>query len=362
MKTSEQKKHQVLVVDDELNMRTVISQMVAFAGYECLVAANAEQAIGLMRENPVDVMITDIVMPGMDGIQLASEAKEQFDVDVIVVTGYTKDYTFDQIAERGARDFIAKPIRTSELIIRLKRVIKEREVLRARDQAELALKASEHQLRSLTRRLKEVEEELRKEIARELHDRVGQNLSALNLNLTLMKSHMPGALKQKIDPILNDSMSLVSETAEHIRDVMSRLRPVGLDDYGLASAVNWYGDRFVRRTGIQVVVQSKEYDQRLTLAVETELFRIVQEALTNIAKHAQAKNVVVSIKKMENRIRLSISDDGIGFDLNAISPSVHNTGWGLISMRERANSLGGKFKVISEPGNGTMVVTEVTRD
>ena len=350
------------MVDDEKNMRTVISQMVGFAGYECLVAASGEQAIRVMRENPVDVLITDIVMPGMDGIRLAQEARKKFDVEVIVVTGYTKEYSFEQLAGHGARDFIAKPIRTNELIIRLKRVIREREILRERNIAEKALVDRERQLRSLTGRLKEVEEDLRKEIARELHDRVGQNLSALNLNLTLLNTYLTEEVKKKAWAILGDSMSLVSETAEHIRDVMAKLRPVGLDDYGLASAIKWYVERFVARTGIRVEIHAEEYEKRLPLSKETELFRITQEALTNISKHAEAQNVVVSIKSMGSRIRLSISDNGRGFDLNQEYPSQENTGWGLISMRERVNTLGGKFKVISEPGNGTMVVAEINRN
>lgn len=362
MTSSEQKKYRVLVVDDEKDVRTVLSQMVEYSGFDCLVASSGEQALKILEKYPVDVVITDIVMPGMGGIQLTREATQKFDVDAIVVTGHTRDYTFEQITGNGARDFITKPIRTNELITRLKRVIKERETARERDRAEKALIMSEHQLRSLTSRLKEVEEEMRKWIARELHDCVGQNLSALNLNLSLLNSHIPDEMVKKTGPIFDDSMRLLSETAEHIRDVMARLRPVGLDDYGLASAINGYVERFVKRTGIHVDVQAEEYEKRLPLDTETQLFRITQEALTNILKHAEAQKVTVSIKPMDNRVRLTISDNGIGFDTDSSGQTTDHSGWGLISMKERANSLNGKFKVISEPGDGTIIVVEVNHD
>ena len=361
MTTLVPKNYRILVVDDEKNMRTILSQMVVSAGYECLVAANGEDAIHIMRDNPVDVVITDIVMPGMDGIALTREVRKDFESDVIAVTGYTKDYSYEQIIGHGAKDFITKPIRTNELIVRLKRVLKEREIRKERDRAEKALITSERQLRALAGRLKEVEEDLRREIARELHDRVGQNLSALNLNLTLMQTYLSTKRLKRTESILDDSIGLLTETTAHIRDVMAQLRPAGLDEFGLASAVHWYVNRFFKRTGPLVDIQDGDYLERLPLSVETELFRITQEALTNILKHAAANQVIVSIKVMGDRLRLSISDDGKGFNMTPGHSSSDCTGWGLISMRERANSINGKFKMISEPGNGTMVVVEVDR-
>jgi len=350
-----------LVVDDERSMRQVIYQMLQYAGYDCLIAANGSSALELMRDNPIDVVITDIVMPGINGIELTQRIKKEFNADVIVITGYAKDYSFGQIIEKGASDFIKKPIRANELIVRLKRVLRERAVLEDRNRAEKALIASESQLRALATRMKEMEEDLRKELARELHDRVGQNLTALSINLNVLKNYLSCESIGKTKRILDESMELVVETAEHIRDVMARLRPVGLDDYGLVAAINWYGERFSARTGMVVKIHVEGYTNRLPISLETGFFRIAQEAFTNIAKHAQANNVIVTLKDFDGRVRFTIFDDGKGFDANIIHIPGKDTGWGIVSMKERARALNGIFRVNSEPGKGTTVLVEVER-
>ncbi len=340
----------------------VVSQIMAEIGFQCLSASSGEEALAILTETPVDVMITDVAMTGMDGIELAAEAKRRFDVDSIVITGHTREYTFDKIIAAGAKDFIAKPFHNHEFIVRLKRVIRERELLADRNRAETALKNSESRLRALTVRLKEVEEDLRKAIARELHDRVGQNLSALNLNLSLLQGYLPDGMAKKTKRVMDDSIRLLGETTEHIRDVMARLRPVGIEEYGLAAAINWCVRRFSDRTGIKVETDLDGYVNRLPLPCETELFRIAQEAFTNILKHAQAKSVTISLRPVGDRLRLVIADDGRGFDTRDLQISADpHAGWGLVSMKERVYGLNGKFKVVSEPGKGTIVVVEVNR-
>jgi signal transduction histidine kinase len=359
MRASELHNYRILVVDDEKNLREVVSQMVRYAGFDCVAAQNGDGALDILQNVPVDVMVTDIVMPGMDGIELTLRTKKEFNVGVIVMTGYAKDYSFEQIIEKGADDFIEKPIRANELIIRLKRLIREREILDERNCAEAMLRDSENQLRALAVRLQEVEEEMRKEIARELHDRMGQNLTALNLNLNIIKNYLSDESLKKTEPILSDSMKLVVEATEHVRDVMAMLRPVGLDDYGLVSAMRWYGKCFSARTGIPVYVVADENYERLPVSMETELFRIAQEAFNNILKHAHANRVEVSYTRNKERIRFVIADNGEGFDPGAVSDGSEKIGWGLLLMKERARAVQGKLFVDSRPGKGTAVEVEV---
>ncbi len=365
MESSGIKDYRILVVDDKRNMRDVISQILRYAGYDCKAVTSGEEALAHMRDHRVDVLITDIVMPGIDGMELTRRVKKEFNADVMIMTGYAKNYSFEEIIEKGASDFIEKPIRANELIIRLRRILKERSVLEDWNRTQAALVESENRLRALSSRLKETEENLRKELARELHDTVGQNLTALNLNLNVLKNFLPRAAVEKSDGILEDSMKLVVETTNHVRDVMARLRPVGLDDYGLVSALNWYGKRFSSRTGIPVKIHDNGNIKRLKPSLETELFRIAQEALTNIAKHADANNVDIFLTHHKGSVKLVISDNGKGFDMESVSSELahiadRKTGWGLISMKERTHAIEGKLRIDSTPGKGTSVEIEVT--
>jgi len=224
-----------------------------------------------------------------------------------------------------------------------------------------ALDDQRDQLRALTARLQEVEETERRRLARELHDRLGQNLGALSINLSIIQSQLPAEAAPMVGTRLTDSLTLVADTVEHVRDVMSELRPPVLDDYGLLAALHWYAERFSQRTTIATVVQETESTPRLSLTVETTLFRIAQEALTNVSKHACAKQATVTLESVGDRARLTIADDGVGFDPAHLTARAAPCGWGMITMRERAEAVGGQMRVESAPGKGTRVVIEVGR-
>jgi two-component system sensor histidine kinase DegS len=140
---------------------------------------------------------------------------------------------------------------------------------------------------------------------------------------------------------------------------MAMLRPVGLDDYGLVSAMRWYSKRFSVRTGIPVEVLANENYERLALSIETELFRIAQEAFNNIIKHAKATQVKVIYTRNKKKIRFAISDNGKGFDSDAIFNEPQKIGWGLLLMKERARAIHGKLFVDSQPGKGTTITVDM---
>jgi two-component system sensor histidine kinase UhpB len=141
---------------------------------------------------------------------------------------------------------------------------------------------------------------------------------------------------------------------------MANLRPPVLDDYGLVAALHWYGEHFTGRTGIAVAVEGEEPAPRLAAHVENALFRIAQEALTNAAKHAQATQVTVAVEAGGGNLRLAIADNGSGFDVdNTTEPNV-SRGWGLLTMTERAEAVGGRCRIETGPGQGTHVIVEVS--
>jgi PAS domain S-box-containing protein len=223
------------------------------------------------------------------------------------------------------------------------------------------VRAGRERLRSLAQRLVEIQEVERRDLVRRLHDEVGQNLTGLSINLNILRSQMPDEMTTKTTTRIDDSLKLVEETVERIRDVMAELRPPVLDDYGVAAALHWYGNQFSERTGIATVLELDELSARLPSHWETALFRIAQEALTNVAKYAHAKTVTVMLEEFGDSVRLTIADDGVGFDPQTHHQPGAKPEWGLMNMRERAQAIGGKLSVETAPGKGTKIIVEIKR-
>lgn len=227
----------------------------------------------------------------------------------------------------------------------------------ARRRAEDELKDYATHLKSLSRRLVEVQESERKTLARELHDQTGQNLTAINLHLSMIREQFSPLTESAIRARVEDSMALVASTVDAVRNVMSNLRPPVLEDYGLLAGLQWYGEIFSQRAGLPVRISGEEPSPRLAPVAETALFRIAQEALTNVLKHANASRVEIALEGGPQRARLTIIDDGRGFDVAGERRA--RAGWGLLTMQERVEAVGGFLQLYSTPGCGTRVVVEV---
>ncbi len=221
------------------------------------------------------------------------------------------------------------------------------------------LRDSTEQLQAMSRRLVDVQESERRQFSRELHDRVGQNLTALSINLDILKTQISGNGNETFRSRLDDAATLLESTAGSIENVMSELRPPMLDDYGLLPALQWYAKEFSNRTGIQVNVDGDERIGRLTQASEIALFRIVQEALNNVAKHAHAGHVHITLERSDSELIMSVSDDGVGIDTASNSASRRRPGLGMVTMRERTQAVGGEFEIGAAAGHGTRVVVRI---
>ncbi len=213
---------------------------------------------------------------------------------------------------------------------------------------------------ALAGHIREAQEAERRRLARDLHDEIGQNLSALGINLSFLRQQMPGDISVARDR-LNDSFSLLGQTTARGRGVMSDLRPLVLDDYGLVAALQAYGDQVAARLGIAVQVAGEEPDPRMAHAAEISLFRIAQEALANISKHAHATQVDIRVEWDAERVLLAIRDNGVGFDPSHVATSGPRRGWGLTGMAERAEALGGQCQIISQPGQGPQIIVTAPR-
>jgi PAS domain S-box-containing protein len=232
----------------------------------------------------------------------------------------------------------------------------------AQNQLMEEIRQSNEQMRNLALRLQEVQELERQELATVLHDRVGQNLTGLNLNLKILQNQIQPEFKPEIQKRLNDSLMMVEETTHKIRDVMADLNPPVLDEYGLVAAIKWYCGDFTNRTGITTHVSGDKLDPPLTPSVEKILFRLVQESLNNVAKHAQASRVVISVKSTQELFSVTVKDDGLGFDSHGSKKPAAEPHWGLLSMQQRAASINANLVIDSTPGMGTEVCVKVSRN
>jgi signal transduction histidine kinase len=226
--------------------------------------------------------------------------------------------------------------------------------------AEQELQRYAEGLRTVSRRLVEVEATERRWLANELHNLVGQKLTALNIHLNIVKNESAPSMDPQMGARLDDSLKLVEETIECIRDVMTELRPAVLDDYGLTPVLRWYAEQYVKRTGVHTTVIEQGPTRRLPANAEEALFRIAQEALANVAKYARAENATVTFSSTPQTSSLTIADDGRGFDPLACHPPARDHGWGLMIMRERAAAVGADLTIESAPGSGTSVIVTLT--
>ena len=314
---------------DILYVNEALSKMLEFGSPENMMA----EGVSARYKNPKDREVLIENLRKMNRV-------ESFEIELLTKTGKTKDVLLSATLEG---DMISGMI--MDITIR-KHLFEQVQV-------------SQGHLQSLSRRLMEVQESERRFLASELHDQIGQNLTALSINLNVIRSRFSEEVDIKIVDRLEDSLKLVEETIERVRSVMAGLRPPVLDDYGLAVALRWYTERFSERNAVVTIVQEKEFLSCLPLTVETALFRIVQEVLTNVSKHANAKHVIITLERINGVVQLVVSDDGAGFDPSVLRKLKKQPGWGLITIEERAKAMGGNVYVKSAPGKGTRIIIQV---
>jgi PAS domain S-box-containing protein len=222
-----------------------------------------------------------------------------------------------------------------------------------RKRANDELRESRERLQALSRQLLEVQEQERRRIARELHDEIGQALTGIKLNLNALQQSMRSDADLET---WKDTVGIVNQTLEQVRNLSLDLRPSMLDDLGLAAALRWYLDRQARRAGFasQFISMSAKTGVSQDQELETVCFRIAQEGLTNIVRHAKARHVKLELRHDDSELQLLIADDGIGFDVHAARERAkHGNSLGLLGMEERVRLLGGSLQIDSEPTRGT---------
>ncbi len=339
-------KGRILVVDDEMVNRILLSTNLQESGYLVETAEDGQQALEMLRAQPFDVVLLDLIMPRMDGYQVLAQMKSDDAlrrIPVIVISSTDEMESIVHCIEMGATDYLTKPFNPVLLHARLNGSLA--------NQREERLAILRQQLAQVTA----AQEEERGRIARELHDGLGPALASLNIRLRtarklLARDHHPAAEE------LEELADLAEASIKDIRRLIYDLRPAALDALGLAPALREYVSRYREEQGLEVALTLAEGDERLPVPIETALFRTAQEALANVAKHARAGRVEIGLTRDQHGVTLYVTDDGQGFDPQAPRSGRH---LGLWSMRERVEQLGGRFEIDSAAGRGTRLTVTI---
>ena len=224
------------------------------------------------------------------------------------------------------------------------------------------LSESQDELRGLSRQLVQIQENQFSYLADELHDRIGQDMTAININLNILRTLLPKSIPEDVILRLADMENLVSESVKRMRSIMAEFRPPMLDQYGLAAALYWFSEQFHTLTKIKININDRYMkNARLPAEIEMALFRIVQEALNNVAKHANATQVDIELFEESGDVMMTVTDNGAGFDTKE-QGSKSPDHWGLALMQERARAINGEFLLRSVLDQGTQIVIRLRKE
>jgi signal transduction histidine kinase len=356
----------ILIVDDDQGSLKALQELLQGLGQNLVLANSGEAALRRVLKEEFAVILLDARMPGIDGFETARlirERRRSRHTPIIFITGAYEDVgSVFRGYEVGAVDYIVKPLDPRVLKSKVsifvelhaKNAALHREIAEHK-LTEQRLRESEENLRALAARLQSVREEEQIRIAREVHDGLGQQLTGLKMDLTWLV----GKLQTDQEPLVKKIGSmflLIDETIHSVRKIASGLRPELLDEAGLAAAIEWHAKDFQQRTGIRCLLDVPPDSDGLGPERSTALFRIFQEVLTNVARHANATRVDVSMRREDETFTLEVRDNG-----NGIAPAtVHDPrSLGLLGMRERVLPFSGRIEISGSRGKGTRVLVSL---
>lgn len=308
-----------------------------------------------IEQHPPDMILSDYALPAFDGYAALAIAKEQVpDTPFIFVTGTMGEEVAIETLKSGATDYVLKT-RLARLGPAVQRALRESADRRERQRAEDKLRRSLEQLRALTTYLQYVREEERTRIAREVHDELGQALTGLKLDMSWLATKVARSA-QPVQDKVRTMVDHIDETIQTVRRIATELRPGILDSLGLGAALEWQANEFQSRSGIACQVTAAVDDSQLNQQLTTVFFRIYQEALTNIIRHAHATRVDVLLSEANGALVLTVKDNGRGISEEEIA---NTRSIGLVGMRERAMLIGGEITLQGAPGRGTTMTLRV---
>ena len=356
---------QILHLEDNPDDRRLVEKLLASDGLECLFRPVESQKDfeSALNRNKFDLIISDFSLPAYGGdAALAATQKLQPETPFILLSGTIGEERAVEFLKKGAADCVLKE-NLNRLGSAVRRARREADERAKRREAEAALRTQAGQLRALAARLQASREEERIRIAREIHDELGEALTAQKFGLNWIQQRL-GELdgdgsKEQIFKKVDSLKTLADATVNRVRKLCTELRPPILDDLGLVAAIEWQAREFQARTNIRCeivhAIQALGFnDQQATAA-----FRIFQEILTNVGRHSNASKVLVRLKIAKANLILQVKDNGRGINENKIAS---DRSLGILGMRERALLLGGQLAIHSAPARGTVVTVSIPLD
>jgi signal transduction histidine kinase len=338
----------ILIVDDNASARETLVAMLENQEYLIELAEDGFHALQILHQLQPDLILLDVMMPGMDGFEVCRRiraASQLAEVPIIMLTALDDRASLLQGIEAGADDFLIKPVDRYELTARVRTITR---LNRYR-----ILKEQRENLREMTERLITAQEQERQHISRELHDDLGQALTLQMLSLRNLQNDLAlpsEELYKRLQALHDQTYDIFIK----IRGLAQDLRPPILDALGLKVSMQTYCTEFTRRTHLPVTFEVDETLPPLPDIYNITLYRVLQEALNNILKHAHASHAWVDLSREDDNIILIVQDNGLGFKPG----EVRSNGMGLSNMQERVTIAGGNFSVRSNQRRGTILTAQ----
>jgi signal transduction histidine kinase len=353
----------ILVVEDNDELRAYLR---SFLGqhYRVTSAANGREGLAKAQEMIPDLVLTDIAMPEMSGLELLEAMRcdqRLATVPCIFLTALTGPTIRLESLRARVADFVQKPFNEEELLARIENLLHLHAFTRNLD---LMVRQQTDELRRLASNLVSVQERERSRVARDIHDEAGQILTGLRIELERVHSLATGAnpaSREDLQVGFARAEELLTATHESVDRMINSLRPSILESRGFVSAITWLANETSKRHQVECTVEIGIDEEDLSPECSVALYRIVQEALTNIARHSQAHRAWMRLERADQNLVLEVRDDGVGYGVLDLPASC----FGMLGIQERAHLLGGACLITSEPGQGTTVrvtVPELPRE
>lgn len=339
----------VLLIEDNEGFRYFIRDVLtrqSRSGFELMESATLEGALEILKSGNVDVILLDLGLPDSAGFSTFARTRAgEPHVPVIVLTCMDDDALAIRAMRQGAQDYLVKDQIDKNLLVRAIRYAMERARI---DRA----------VRTLSARLLQLQDEERRRIALALHDSTAQNLAALSMNLSLLIA-MKDRLPDDAHGLLDECTEYADACAKELRTTSYLLHPPLLDELGLAGAVREYADGFAVRSGIRVDLEIPRNLDRRSKPVETALFRVIQEGLTNVHRHSGSRTASIRLAVSEDEIVAEVRDTGCGIPLDRMpeSQGYSGVGVGIAGMTERMRQLGGRLEIGTDESGTRITAT-----
>ena len=344
-----------LVLEDQPTDAELALVALADGGFRCMptIAAGRAAFEAAFAPGRFDLILADYSLPDYTGLEALQFVRRSDPlVPVLLMSGALGEERAVEALRAGATDYILKH-GLARLAPAVRRALTERRERERHLATRRALELSQERLRALSRRLLEVQEDERRSLARDLHDDIGQALTALKIQLEALARAGSGTLQDQVEECVGTTRHALAR----VRQLSLNLRPLQLDDLGLAAALRSHLDRQASLGGLTPHFDAHEAPPLLSPEIQTACFRIAQEAITNVLRHAEAKNLWLRLFTADGRLALSVRDDGSGFDLEAARRrAAGGASRGVVGMEERAALEGGSFELRSSPGQGTVLL------